>query len=126
MEKEITRKEFEIAEIKMNELLVIATKKGGFDKLTKKEGAELEKYTQLVNAYEEKHYTIPLPETLQGLIELKMYENKLKQKELAKMLQITETKLSEILHHKRKPSLSFLKSLHQVFGIDGNLLLKMV
>ena len=126
MKMEITKKEFEIAEIKMNELLAIATKKGGFDKLTKKEGAELEKYTQLVNAYEEKHYTIPLPETLQGLIELKMYENKLKQKEIAKMLHITETKLSEILHHKRKPSISFLKALHQVFGIDGNLLLKMV
>ncbi len=126
MKKEITKKEFEVAEIKMNELLAIATKKGGFDKLTKKEGAELEKYTQLVNAYEEKHYTIPLPETLQGLIELKMYENKLKQKELAKMLQITETKLSEILHQKRKPSISFLKALHQVFDIDGNLLLKMV
>jgi HTH-type transcriptional regulator / antitoxin HigA len=126
MQKEITRKEFEIAEIKMKEFLAIATQKGGFDKLTKKEGAELEKYTQLVNAYEETHYTIPLPETLQGLIELKMYENKLKQKEIAKMLDITETKLSEILHHKRKPSISFLKAMHQVFGIDGNLLLKMV
>jgi HTH-type transcriptional regulator/antitoxin HigA len=126
MKKEITRKEFEIAEIKMNDLLAIATKKGGFDKLSKKESAELEKYTQLVNAYEEKHYSIPLPETLQGLIELKMYENKLKQKEIAKMLHVTDTKLSEIMHNKRKPSISFLKAMHQVFGIDGNLLLKIV
>ena len=125
MKKEITKKEFEIAEKRMNELLAIATKKGGFKHLTKKESVELDKHTQIVNAYEEKHYTIPLPETLQGLIELKMYENKLKQKELAKMLNTTDTKLSEIMHNKRKPSISFLKAMHQILGIDGNLLLEL-
>jgi HTH-type transcriptional regulator/antitoxin HigA len=125
MKKEITKKEFEIAEKRMNELLAIATKKGGFKHLTKKESTELDKHTQIVNAYEEKHYTIPLPETLQGLIELKMYENKLKQKELAKMLNTTDTKLSEIMHKKRKPSISFLKAMHQILGIDGNLLLEL-
>lgn len=124
MKKKITKKEFEIAEKNMNHLLAIATKKGGFNKFTKKENVELEKYTLIVNAYEDAHYTIPLPETVQGLIELKMYENKLKQKELAKMLNTTDTKLSEIMHHKRKPSLSFLKAMHQILGIDGNLLLK--
>ena len=113
MKKEVTKKEFEIAEKKMNELLAIVTKKGGFNYLSRKESEELTKYTQLVNAYEDAHYTIPLPETLQGLLELKMYENKLKQKELAKMLQTTDTKLSEIMHNKRKPSVSFLKALHQ-------------
>lgn len=124
MKKEITKKEFEIAEKKMNALLAIATKKGGFNNLTKKETAELNKYTQIVNAYEVKNYTISMPQTLQGLIELKMYENKLKQKELAKMLHTTDTKLSEIMHNKRKPSISFLKAMHQILGIDGNLLLK--
>ena len=94
MKKDIRKKEFEIAETKMNELLAIATKKGGFNFLSKKEETELEKQTQIVNAYEEKHYTIPLPQTLQGLIELKMYENKLKQKEVAKMLHTTDTKLT--------------------------------
>jgi HTH-type transcriptional regulator/antitoxin HigA len=117
---------YQLAESKMNELLALATKKGGFAMLNKKESADLEKYTKIVNAYETVHYTIPLPETLQGLIELKMYENKLKQKELAQKLNITDTKLSEIMHHKRKPDLSFLKSLHEVFNIDGNLLLRMV
>ncbi len=126
MEKAITKKEFEAAEKKMNNLLAVATQKGGFNGMTKKENAELNKHTQTVSAYEQLHYTIPLPETLQGLIELKMYENKLKQKELAKMLNTTDTKLSEIMHNKRKPNLTFLKALHQTFGIDGNLLLKIV
>lgn len=126
MKQEITKKEFELAEKKMNDLLAIVNKKGGFEHLTKKESADLNTYTQLVKNYEDRHYTIPLPQTVQGLIELKMFENKLKQKEIAKMLNTTDTKLSEIMHNKRKPSISFLKAMHQILGIDGNLLLKIV
>ena len=124
MKKVITKEAFVVAETKMNSLLTAATQKGGFDNLTPKEAKALDQYTQIVKAYEDVHYTIELPQTVQGLIELKMYERKLKQKELAAMLNTTDTKLSEIMHHKRKPSLSFLKALHQVLGIDGNLLLK--
>jgi HTH-type transcriptional regulator/antitoxin HigA len=124
MKKELSKTEFEIAEKKMNNLLAIATKKGGFDFLTKKESADLNTYTQIVKDYENIHYTITLPQTVQGLIELKMFENKLKQKDLAKMLNTTDTKLSEIMHNKRKPSISFLKAMNQILGIDGNLLLK--
>lgn len=80
-------------------------------KLTKKE-------------FEGENFIIPLPQTVQGLIELKMFEKKLKQKELAKLLNITDTKLSEIMHFKRKPSLSFIKAMNESLGIDGNLLLK--
>jgi len=123
MKKEISKIDFIEAEMQMNKLLAIATKKGGFDNLTKKESAELNKCTQVVKTYEDTHYTIDLPQTVQGLIELKMFEKKLKQKELAKMLNITDTKLSEIMHNKRKPSISFLKAMHQILGIDGNLLL---
>lgn len=126
MKKEITKKEFEAAEKKMNDLLAIVNKKGGFDYLTKKESTDLDTYTQIVKEYESKHYSIPLPKTVQGIIELKMFEKKLKQKELAKMLNTTDTKLSEIMHNKRKPSISFLKAMHQILGIDGNLLLEIV
>lgn len=124
MKNTITKKEFEDAEMKMNQLLSVATQKGGFDHLTPKENASLEKYTQIVKDYEDQNYSIPLPQTVQGLIELKMYEKKLKQKEMAKMLNTTDTKLSEIMHHKRKPSLSFIKAMNEVLKIDGNLLLK--
>jgi HTH-type transcriptional regulator/antitoxin HigA len=67
-----------------------------------------------------------MPQTVQGLIELKMYEKNLKQKEMAKLLETTDTKLSEIMHYKRKPNLVFLKAIHQKLGIDGNLLLRTV
>ena len=81
----------------MNELLAIATKKGGFDYLTKNESEELNNYTQIVKAYEDMHYTIAIPQTVQGLIELKMFEKKLKQKEAAKLLETTQAKISLII-----------------------------
>lgn len=124
MKTTITHKEFEAAEAKMLELLNVATQKGGFDQLSSKQSTALEKYTRIVKAYEAINFTIPMPQTVQGLIELKMYEKKLKQKELAKLLNTTDTKLSEIMHYKRKPSLSFIKAMNEVLGIDGNLLLK--
>src|SRR5688572_28296237 len=83
--KKITKKEFKIAEKRMNTLLAIVTKKGGFDKLTKKESTELNKVTQLVHEYEELYFDIPLPQTLQGLNEIKMYEKKIKTEKFTKM-----------------------------------------
>jgi len=124
MKTTITKKEFEAAEVKMIELLNIATKKTGFEHLSATQKVALEKYTLIVKTYEDANFTIPMPQTVQGLIELKMYEKKLKQKDLAKLLNTTDTKLSEIMHYKRKPSLSFIKAMNEVLGIDGNLLLK--
>ena len=76
--------EYRNAENKMQSLLKLATKKGDFDFLTEKETKELEKNTLVVKNYEEKHIVIPFPETIQGIIELKMCENILKQKEIEK------------------------------------------
>ncbi len=53
MKKNYTKKEFEIAEAKMEELLNIVTIKGGFDKLTEEQKAALTNYTQIVKEYEE-------------------------------------------------------------------------
>ena len=75
-------------------------------------------------AYEKTIYSIPAPKTLEGLIELKMYERKLKQKELARLLGIGEPKLSQIMSKKRKPDVAFLKAAHEHLGIDGNVLLE--
>lgn len=98
--------------------------KKGETKLTKKEAEHLSSLALAAQAYEKTTYTIPAPKTLLGLIELKMYERRLKQKELAKLLGIGEPKLSQIMSRKRKPDIKFLKAAHEQLGIDGNLLLK--
>ncbi len=124
--KKITNKEYHLANTEMEKMLQLATKKGGFENLTAKETETLMKHTNIVNLWEDENIVIPQPQTLQGIIELKMYENKLKQKELAKLLHTSTTQLNEILHNKRKPSITFLKYVNQFLGVDGNLLLKLV
>lgn len=126
MEKTISKSDFIKAEAKMEQLLAKATDKGSFDMLTAKESRLLEEYTEIVRQYEAQNITIPMPDTISGLLQLKMYENQLKQKDLAKLLETSNTQLSEIMHEKRKPTLNFLKSVNQKLGVDGNLLLQMV
>lgn len=126
MQKVISKAEFIKAESKMEQLLAKATEKGGFENLTSKENEQLAEYTEIVKAYEAENITIPMPTTISGLLQLKMYENQLKQKDLAKLLKTSDTQLSEIMHEKRKPTLRFLKSINQELGVDGNILLQMV
>lgn len=124
MRNVISKNDFRVAEDEMNKILNTATTKGGFDFLTAVETEKLEKHTQIVKEYEDANFIIETPKTIQELIAFKMFEKKLKQKEVAKLLHTTDTKLSEIMHNKRKPNINFLKSLHQTLGIDGNLLLE--
>lgn len=126
MQKILSKNDFELAEKQMNDLLITATIKGGFDFLTESETEALDRLTQVVKRYEDANFIIETPQTVQELIAMKMFEKNLKQKEIAKLLDTTDTKLSEIMHHKRKPSISFLKALNQVLEIDGNLLLRIV
>jgi HTH-type transcriptional regulator/antitoxin HigA len=101
-----------------------ALMKNGENNLTNKEAEELRTLALAAQAYEKSIYTIPAPKTLEGLIELKMYERKLKQKELATLLGVGEPKLSQIMNRKRRPDVAFLKAAHTLLGIDGNILLE--
>lgn len=87
---------------------------------------QLRKLAVAAQSYEKSIYIIPPPTTLEGMIELKMYERKLKQKELAKLMGLSEPKLSQILTGKRVPDVAFLKAAHQKLGIDASFLLNHV
>jgi HTH-type transcriptional regulator / antitoxin HigA len=103
-----------------------ALMKKGEQHLSDKEAKTLKAMALAAQAYEKTLYRIPAPKTLEGLIELKMYERRLKQKELAQLLGIGEAKLSQILNGKREPDVAFLKAVHEKLGVDGNVLLAYV
>jgi len=98
----------------------------GSQNLSQPEQEELKALALAVQKYEKGIYFIPPPSTLEGIIELKMYELRLKQSELAKRLGVSEAKFSLILNHKQKPDVAFLKALHKELEIDGNQLLELV
>ena len=81
---------------------------------------------EAIQSYEKEYVFFPLPTTLVGMIELKMYEMKLKQRDLAAILGIESSRVSEYLNGKRKINLEFAKKIHEKLGIDGNFILKSI
>ena len=97
----------------------------GFSKLSKKESQELARLSKLVEAYESVHYPLPMqPETLSDMIALKMMERKMKQKDLARLLDISPTRVSEVLHGKRRITLNLARKLHEKLDIEAEFILK--
>jgi HTH-type transcriptional regulator / antitoxin HigA len=106
----------------MSDILQLMNK--GEKNLSKIESEKLRSMSLAAQAYEKNMYTIPAPSTFEGMIELRMFEMKLKQKELAKLMGVAEPKLSQILTGKRSPDIQFLKAAHQILHIDPAFLIE--
>ena len=57
------------------------------------------------------------------MVELKMFEQKLKQKDLATLLGVETSRLSEVMNGKRKVNIDLAKRLHQKLNIDADFIL---
>ncbi len=64
------------------------------------------------------------PQTLTEMIQLKIYERKLKQKDLAALLGISATRLSEVMQGKRKVNMDLAKRLYTVLNIEAAFILE--
>ena len=96
----------------------------GSDKVSKDELADIRSLAQAAQAYEQSKYMIDVPTTLVGMIEMKMFEMKLKQKELARKLNVSDAKLSLIMNGKQKPGIDFLKAVHTELHINAEFILE--
>lgn len=85
--------------------------------------SELIAVSDIIEAYEEINFPVGLP-TLTELIELRMFEMKLKRKDLAKLLNTSGSRISEYLTGKREITLNIAKSLHQKLNIDSDIILQ--
>ncbi|AQG79109.1 helix-turn-helix domain-containing protein [Spirosoma montaniterrae] len=97
----------------------------GSSNMTEVDLAELQRLSLLVERYEEEHYPMPVePATLPEMIRLRMFQENLRQRDTAKMLGITETRLSEVLTGKRKVNMDLAKRLHEQLHIRAEYILK--
>jgi HTH-type transcriptional regulator/antitoxin HigA len=104
-----------------------ATAQGGFHTLKKKEADELHSLSVLAEEYEDNVLKVmPLHVTINAVVQQKISELDITQKELAKMFNMGAAKISQILNGKREPDVPFLKAAHEKLGIDGNLILETV
>ncbi|MET4106246.1 helix-turn-helix domain-containing protein [Hymenobacter sp. UYP22] len=80
-----------------------------------------------LDAYESKLGLLPipnLPTSLAEMIELKRQQMRLKQKELAELLEVPAGRLSQILSGKRRVTLDLAKRLYERLGIPSDFILK--
>ena len=122
-----TDSEHEVIASKIEELLKKSSSNGGFNSLTKEETLLLKNLSLLVEEYEDNQlHLMPIkaPQTLIEMIRFKMYEMNIKQKQLAKLLEMSEARISELLNGKRKLNLEIAKKLHRKLNIDAKFLLE--
>ncbi|MBD2757900.1 helix-turn-helix domain-containing protein [Spirosoma validum] len=107
-------------------LLQKATVGGGFVALNPDEATELAQLSELAEAYEDSIPLMPIkvPQSIPEMIEFKMYERKMKQREMAQLLEVPATRLSEILRGKRRVNLAMAKTLRTKLKIDADFILE--
>jgi len=116
----ITEKMYREAEARIEELLPL------IDDNTLKNDPnliELNKVSEIVEAYEQEHFPIGTP-TLKEVIELRMFEMKLKQKDLAQLLGTSTSRISEYLNGKRDITIEIARALYKKLNIDSDIILQ--
>ena len=104
---------------RMEELLKHLTDKGS---LSKKLQKELDQISDAITDYEEKNFPFEV-ESLKEMIELRMFQRKLKQKDIAQILGTTPSRISEVLNGKRGLTIELAKGLYKKLNIDPKLIL---
>lgn len=120
MENIITHKEYIEACLIVEELIDIV------DESMDNSNSLLKKFinaSDIVESYEIVNSPIGLP-SLKETIELRMFEMKLKQKDLAILLGVNSARISEYLSGKRDITLDVAKLLHKKLNIDSAIILQ--
>lgn len=88
--------------------------------------AEIVDLGNIVNAYENDNGHAPVsPDSLIARIEQEMYKRRLNKGQLAILLDVPASRLSEILHGKRGINLDFAKRLYSKLGIPSDVILQL-
>jgi len=120
MEKFVTHKQYTKALLTVEDLI------DKLEDIDDKNNADLQKFIEasdIVEAYEELHYEIGVP-SLIDVIRLRMEELKIKNKDLAKLLGTSPSRVSEYLSGKREITLNVARELHAKLNIDSDIILQ--
>lgn len=115
-----TEEQYQKALKKIDELLVCVGDNHSYDN---PEFVMMDRLSDRVADYEDKHYTIALPPLI-DVVKLRMYEMGLKQDDLARLLEVPKSRISEYLRGKRDITLEVARKLHSKLQIDGDIILQ--
>jgi HTH-type transcriptional regulator/antitoxin HigA len=116
----ITIEDYTKANIRLNELIDLVN-----DETSENDPIMVEflKISEMIENYEKEHFPIDYPD-LKEVIRLRMFELRLKQKDLSVLLGVSSTRVSEYLSGKRPITLDVAKSLHKKLNIDAEIILQ--
>ncbi len=112
--------EYTKANIRLNELIDLVNDE------TPETDARMSEFlnvSEIIESYENEHFRIEYPD-LKEVIRLRMFELRLKQKDLSVLLGVSSTRVSEYLTGKRPITLDVAKNLHKKLNIDAEIILQ--
>jgi HTH-type transcriptional regulator/antitoxin HigA len=112
-------KQYEVMLERIEELLPLISNE---TPITDRNMIELVVISNLVEEYEEKYYPVEMP-TLPEIIRYEMAERGITQKELAEMLGVSPSRISEYMTGKAEPTLKVARILNKKLDIDADFLL---
>ena len=109
----ITKQQYEFALDRIEQLLPLVT-----DEISAndKNAIELTLMSDVVEAYEKKHFPIGKP-TVAELIELSLDEKRMSQKQLAEQIGISPSRISDYIAGRAEPTLKIARMLCRVLNI---------
>jgi len=118
--KKISEVDYKKASTRIEELLKVVNNNTPQDDPNLKELVAL---SDIIENYETEYYPIGTP-SLKDVIELRMFEKKLKQKNLAELLETSTSRISEYLNGKRDITIEIACALHKKLNIDSDIILQ--
>jgi len=118
--KRISEIDYKKASARIEELLKVVNNNTPQDDPNLKELVAL---SDIIENYETEYYPIGTP-SLKDVIELRMFEKKLKQKNLAELLETSTSRISEYLNGKRDITIEIARALHKKLNIDSDIILQ--
>ncbi|MFT4224253.1 helix-turn-helix domain-containing protein [Dysgonomonas sp.] len=115
----INKKEYEVLLSKIEELLEIVNNETSENDPNL---IELNLLSKMVEEYEDVHFPISKP-SLSDVMKLRMYEMGLTQKSLAEMLDVSPSRVSEIISGKSEPTLGIARSISVKLNITASVVL---
>lgn len=109
----ITKQQYEFALDRIEQLLPLVTDETSAND---KNAIELTLMSDVVEAYEKKHFPIGKP-TVAELIELSLDEKRMSQKQLAEQIGISPSRISDYIAGRAEPTLKIARMLCRVLNI---------
>lgn len=116
---EVRKEQYEFALTRIEELLAVVDEN---TPANAREAQELSLMSDIVISYEKEHYPIPKP-TVAELIELSLEEKGMTQKELAKEIGISPSRVNDYISGRSEPTLKIARTLCRVLNIQPTAML---